>query len=196
MATTRIVIVDNSTTATATEKYKAHSTLPKEGLNKLGNMCSALAGGLAIGSVQVSVGSGTATTAASGTVLIAQVSVTAGDIVYVGSTGFVATNGAVVLGEATFDMRTSDTAAATSLKAQINARATLNTSVVATSVTGTVTVTALGRVPEANHITLAKVNTNNAAFVLNGLANTVLQSTLLNGAQGGDTSPVVYSAAY
>ena len=55
--------------------------------------------------------------AAVGTVAPAQASITAGDILYVGSVGFVATNGAVTLGAATFDMRTSTAAVCTSIAA-------------------------------------------------------------------------------
>jgi hypothetical protein len=45
----------------------------------------------------------------------------AGNTIVVNGVTFTAVNGAVVLGEATFDIRTSDTATATSIAAQVNA---------------------------------------------------------------------------
>lgn len=68
---------------------------------------------------------GTALTAtqlrAKGTLTFA--SAIAGDTVVINGVTFTAVNGAVVLGEATFDIRTSDTAAAASLAAQVAAYA-------------------------------------------------------------------------
>lgn len=54
----------------------------------------------------------------------AHLTTTTPDTVTVGATAFTATDGAVVAGQATFDARTSNSAAATSLAAQINAHAT------------------------------------------------------------------------
>jgi phage tail sheath gpL-like len=156
-------------------------------------MLQGIRSGGRLGRLTVGVAAGASFTVSAGTVTLVQASLTAGDIVYVGSVGFVATNGAVTLGQATFDMRTSDTACATSLAAQVNAHASLTGVLSATSATGVVTITAKQPGAIGNHITLAKVDTNNAAIVLNGLADTVHQSTLLNGVGGLDASPVTYA---
>lgn len=120
--------------------------------------------------------------AASGTVALVQASLTAGDVVYVGSVGFVATNGAVTLGHATFDMRTGNTQAGASLAAQINAHATLSGVVTATAATGTVTVTAVTKGTLSNHICLGKKATTAAGVILNGGADTVTVASLTSGA--------------
>ena len=162
-------------------------------LNGIARQCEGMAAAAKPVTLQVAVGSG-AFAAASGTVAPAQASITAGDILYVGSVGFVATDGAVTPGAATFDMRTSTAAVCTSIAAQINAHASLTGVVTATANATTVTIAAAQWGAIGNHITLAKVNTNNAALVLNGLANTVLQSTLLNGTGGTEASTGTYPA--
>lgn len=173
-------------------ELKLASDRSRSELVALRNLMRGLSAGARLGTVTVGTASGD-WTAAAGTVALVQASLTAGDIVYVGSVGFVATNGAVTLGAATFDMRTSNDACGISLAAQINAHASLTGVVTAANVSGTVTVTAVAKGAIGNHVTLAKANTNNAAIILNGLANTVLQSTLLAGAGGLDSAPVTYA---
>lgn len=152
-------------------------------------------GGAHLGTVYVGAASD-ALVAATGTVEPSQSDLTAGDILYVGSVGFVATNAAVTLGDATFDMRTSDAAVATSIAAQVNAHASLTgvlTAAVNASDNTKVDLTADLPGVQGNHITLAKVDTTDAALVLNGLANTVHQSTLLNGTGVADGSALTFS---
>lgn len=193
MATTAVYITHgNEQTQTIKDKVKFDSGADRKGARALSDLLASIAGGARNGKITLGVG-GSVFAQATGTVLLAQASITAADIVYVGSVGFVATNGAVTPGQATFDMRTSDTAAAASLAAQINAHASLSGIVTATSSTGTVTITSVQVGELNNHITLAKVDANNAAFILNGSANTVHQTTLTGGTGGIDTAPVTYS---
>lgn len=95
---------------------------------------------------------------ATGTVTMSTVAV--GDDVTVGATTFVATAGAVVPGAATFSIDTSDTAAATSLAAQVNAHAVASTVVVASAAT---TVVSLRALAVGNTVALATADAVHAA---------------------------------
>ncbi len=122
---------------------------------------------------------GTALTAtqlrASGTLTFA--TAIAGDTVVINGVTFTAVNGAVVLGEATFDIRTSDTLAAASLAAQVAAyadsRLTGVIGIRSAAAVATVYAKALGTA--GNAITLATTGgtiTRSAATLANGAAPT------------------------
>jgi len=80
--------------------------------------------------------------AATGTVTLTQASLTAGDFVGIGSYKLTAVAGAAVAASGQFSIDTSDTAAATSLAAAINAYPPIAALVSATSAVGVVTITA------------------------------------------------------
>lgn len=193
MASTTLVITHGSEeTQTIKDLLKQGSSEDREGLVRLASYFRAVASGNRNASVQIGTGD-SAAAAAAGTVACVQASITAGDILYVGRVGFVATNGAVTPGDATFDMRTSDTAVGASVAAQVNAHASLTGVLTATAASGTVTITATVPGLTGNNITLAKVDANNAALILNGLADTVHQSTLLGGTGGTDSAVQTYA---
>lgn len=193
MATTTLVITHGTEQLGTIQNRLKRQSGTLNACNVLAKFFRGLAGGVYSGKFVIGVGSGSAVSAV-GTVAPAQASITAGDILYVGSIGFVATNGAVTPGDATFDMRTDTASVCTSIAAQVNAHATLTGVVSASATATTVTITAKLPGTVGNHITLAKVNVANAAFVLNGLANTVLQSTLLAGTGAFDASPFTVRA--
>lgn len=195
MATSYVLIQHNPNDVTAgiQERIRPVTSKPREACRALADEFMAILSGARSANLTVGVADSATWTAASGTVAPAQASITANDILYVGSVGFVATNGAVTVGQATFDLRTSTAAVCTSIAAQINGHASLTGVVSAEASATTVTITAKQKGAVGNHITLAKVDANNAALVLNGLADTVHQSTLLNGVGGLDTAPVSYT---
>ena len=201
MAASVILAVDctDDTSTALSDILKLGSTQPYPGFQAVRNLLRGIHGGTRTGKMTVSVGA-SALVAAIGKVTCVQASITAGDIVYVGSVGFVATNGAVTLGQATYDMRTSNTAVGASLAAQINAHASLTGIVTATAATGTVTITSVQKGALSTQIRLAKAVTTNAAHVLNGNAATVLTTVLGDGTTGStagtgglDSAPVVYN---
>lgn len=116
---------------------------------------------------------------ASGTVVISNYAhLTAGeaaDTVTVGATAFTATDGAVTLGQATFDARTSNGSAATSLAAQINAHATAGALVKA--VVNNATVTLYAKVGGTGGNSIALEYANNGE----GVGATVSGATLSGG---------------
>lgn len=120
---------------------------------------------------------GTALTAtqgrASGTITCA--TAVANDTITINGVTFTGVNGAVVLGEATFDVRTSDTACATSIAAQVNAyKSPLLTGLVeAKSAAAVVTVYAKNIGTSGNALTLA--SSSNTTLAVSG-------ATLANGA--------------
>lgn len=96
-----------------------------------------------------------------GTQLAARVRATlvssiAGNTITVNGVVFTGTAGVVVLGAGTYSIDTSDTAAATSLAAQINAHATLTGVVTATSAAGVVTMKAVTEGTSGNALTITK----------------------------------------
>lgn len=206
MASSTVISITHGTENTQTVKNvmrggtnKSSSTNPKELTVRLRNFFHAVCGGMRMARITIAC-SDNAMVAAAGKITPAQASITAGDKIYVGSVPFVATNGAVTLGEATFDMRTSTAAVCTSLAAQINAHASLTGIMSATDNTTYVGLTAVQKGAVGTHIALAKVNSNNAAAVLNGNANTVLITVLGDattgstaGTGGNDASPVTIS---
>lgn len=118
---------------------------------------------------------GTATTATQhnsrGTLTL--VSAIATDIADVNGNEFVGVAGAVVLGELTFDTRTSDTLAAASLAAQINGYAALLGLATATSALGVVTVRSVAAGTGGNAITISSPDTTitaSAATLTGGAA--------------------------
>ena len=193
MAVVNITVVDPRAAAIDSQVLEPGSERGRDAIARLIAYFSGIAGGvMSCAGMQVAIGSGTAVTKASGTVALAQASLTAGDIVQVGSVGFVATNGAVTLGQATFDMRTSNNAVGVSLAAQINAHAALAGLVSAVNASGTVTITATLNSALSNNIGLSKKVTTAAGVILNGLANTVNTSSLGGGASGVDATPTTY----
>lgn len=93
---------------------------------------------------------------AEGTVTFA--SAATGDDITVGATTFVATEGAVVLGAATYSVDTGDEQAATSFAAQVNAHATASTVVAAVRDGDEVTLTAIAAGAAGNAIVLTSVD--------------------------------------
>lgn len=99
------------------------------------------------------------------------VSAIATDTVTINGVVFTAFNAAVVLGAATFDIRTSNTAAATSLAAQVNAYAPFAGVLTATSALGVVTIRAYTGGTAGNSITITSQDatiTASAATLANG----------------------------
>lgn len=93
---------------------------------------------------------------ASGTVTFA--TATVGDDITIGATTFVATSGAVTLGAATYSIDTSNTAAAASLAAQVNAHAVASTVVWASSSSAVTTLRAIAGGTVGNTIILTSVD--------------------------------------
>ena len=131
--------------------------------NRLNDLLRGLNSGALLGKVFVQ-GSTANPVAASGT--ITQVSTVSTNTVTIGGVTLTAGTDWVVTG--------SDTEKATNLAAAINANATLNKIVVATSATNVVTITALQQGVLGNYITLAK----------SGAPITVSGTSLANGAGG------------
>lgn len=103
------------------------------------------------------------------------VSAIAGNTITINGVTFTGAAGAVVLGEATFSIDTSDTATATSITAQVNAYASplLSGLLKAKSAAGVVTIYALTQGTAGNAITLATTGgtiTRSAATLANGAA--------------------------
>ncbi len=102
------------------------------------------------------------------------------DTITIGGTAFTATDGAVTLGQATFDARVDVTSAAASLAAQINAHATASTKVYASSALGVVTLYAVVEGAATGHdvtTTYEQLGTGTGATVeqaaLTGGSNTI-----------------------
>lgn len=104
--------------------------------------------------------------------------VVATNSVTVGATTFVGTAGAVTPGDATFSVDTDDTAAATSLAAQINAHAVASLLVSATSATTTVMIRALSLGTGGNAIAFAK---SGAPITITNAAGSALAGAFLEG---------------
>lgn len=136
--------------------------------NRLSDLLRGLNSGALLGKVFVQ-GSSSNPVFASGT--ITQVSTVATNTVTIQGVTLTAGTDWVVTG--------NDTAKAVSLAAAVNANATLNKIVVATSATNVVTITALQAGPLGNYITLAK----------SGTPITISGSTLANGAGGATNAP-------
>lgn len=88
----------------------------------------------------------------------------AGDNVTIGATTFVGTAGAVTLGAATYSVDTDATAAAASLRAQVNAHAVASTVVRASSTAGVVTIRTHAGGLAGNSVVLATTDAVNAAI--------------------------------
>ncbi len=117
---------------------------------------------------------------AGGTVTFASAAV--GDDITVGATTFVATNGAVVLGTATYDIRTSDILAAASFANQVNAHATAGALVTAVS-DGVDVVTLTARTPgvTGNAIALSSVDGATTAVTGSGFLTGGMSYAALTG---------------